>query len=47
MRLSDISVTFKTHNSVIYENCKITILWFYNFTYILILVIISKIIEKI
>ena len=33
MRLSNISVTFKTNNSVIYENCKIIILRFYNFTY--------------
>ena len=46
MRLSNISVTFKTQNCVIYENCKIPILRFYNFTYILILVIISKIIKK-
>ena len=46
-RLSNISVTFKIHNSVIYENCKIPILRFYNFTYILILVIIGKIIHKI
>ena len=46
-RLSNISVTFRTHNSVIYENCKLTILRCYNLTNILIMVIIRKIIQKI
>ena len=46
-RLSNISVTFRTNNSVIYENFKLTILRCYNLTNILILVIIRKIIQKI